>query len=255
VLEADIVINVAKLKTHAYSGITAAVKNLFGCVSGLVKSQLHLQYPHKDEFDLMLFDILRLVKPTLNIVDAVVAMEGVGGPVTGNPRHMNLIIAGKDAVAVDAICAALTGKEPTDFNFLQLAQKRGFGEADLNKIEVVGENLAQRACHDFKHFLTFGDEMLPPMIPKVFVPYLRRILIDRPILNKRNCTKCGACLEVCAAKAITLEDGFPTFDYAKCIGCFCCQEMCEFSAIKIKKSLIARALFKLSSLIFSSKKW
>ncbi|MFA4858790.1 MAG: DUF362 domain-containing protein, partial [Candidatus Margulisiibacteriota bacterium] len=118
VLEMDVVINAAKLKTHGFTGITAAVKNLFGCLPGLLKSQCHVRFARKEDFDLMLLDILQLVKPALNIVDAVVAMEGEGGPVTGALRPMNIIVAGVDAVAVDSVCAVLTGKQPHDFGFL-----------------------------------------------------------------------------------------------------------------------------------------
>lgn len=250
VLSADVIVNVAKLKSHGYSGITAAVKNTFGCMPGLVKSQFHLKYPLKNDFDMMLLDVFRMVKPTLNIVDAVVAQEGEGGPITGAPRAMNLMIAGEDGVAVDSICAVLTGKQPRDFNFLKLAAQHQIGETDLNKIEILGEKLEANIAKDFNHIQILKDEMLPGWIPASIITMARRMMLDRPRLIRKKCTKCGVCCKVCAAKAITLIGGRPKFNYNKCIGCFCCQEMCKFGAINIKKSLLAKIVFKISS-IFS----
>lgn len=253
VIAADIIINTAKLKTHNYTGLTAAVKNLFGCIPGLIKSQFHLQYCRKNDFELMLLDILKFVKPTLNIVDAVVAMEGMGGPTTGSPRKMNLIISGTDAISVDAVCAALTGKKPGDFNYLKLAEKHDRGETNLEKIEIKGEKLSENICKDFKHLSILGDEMLPAWIPKNIIPFMRGFLLDHPVLNQKKCIKCAVCFKVCPAKAITLKEGLPDFNYSACIGCYCCQEMCREKAINIKKSSIGRLILKLSSLIVSKR--
>ena len=249
VLEADVIINVAKLKTHGYSGITAAVKNLFGCIPGVTKAQYHLKYPNKTDFKVMLLDLLRVVKPAINIVDAVLIQEGAGGPSNGTPRWTNLIISGTDAVAVDSICAVLTGKNPHDFDFLKQAEIHHIGETNLEKIEVLGESLKENVIKDFKHINLLGDVMLPRWIPDFILPHVRRILLDRPVLAKGKCTKCEVCYKVCAPKAITIKESRPTFDYATCIGCYCCQEMCQFSAISIKKSMLARILIKISSII------
>ncbi|MDI6731148.1 MAG: DUF362 domain-containing protein, partial [Candidatus Margulisbacteria bacterium] len=172
-LGCDVIINLAKLKTHGFIGITAAVKNLFGCIPGLLKSQLHLRYPNKNDFDLMLLDLLRIIKPAINIVDAVVVMEGEGGPTTGNLRKMNLIACGTDAVAVDAVCALLTGKQPQDFNFLRLAGTKNVGETDQSKIEIIGENIQNNICHDFKHIEIQREQMIPRWIPQCIINYAR----------------------------------------------------------------------------------
>jgi ferredoxin len=242
VLEMDVVINAAKLKTHPYTGITAAVKNLFGCIPGLVKSQCHVRFARKEDFNLMLLDILQLVKPALNIVDAVAAMEGEGGPATGALRPMNLIVAGEDAVAVDSICAALTGRPPHAFGFLRSAAEGGVGETDLGKIKILGEKLEANIQRDFKHIGVLHPGMLPNWVPGFIGAILRRWLIDRPCLIKSKCKKCGACQKVCATGAITLVGGRPKFNYSKCISCFCCQEMCKYSALKIRKSFLARVV-------------
>jgi ferredoxin len=162
---------------------------------------------------------------------------------------MNLIVAGADAVAVDSVCAALTGKSPRDFGFLRVAAEKEIGETNLEKIKILGEPLDVNIQHNFKHIEILHSGMLPNWVPNFIGAMLSRYLVDRPSLIKSRCKKCGACKKVCAAGAITLVNGRPHFNYAKCISCFCCQEMCKYAALKIRKSFLARMIFKLSSLI------
>ena len=78
VAEADLVVSVCKLKTHSMTTLSGGVKNLFGCIPGLQKPELHLRFPEKADFGEMLVDLALTVKPALTIVDAVVGMEGDG---------------------------------------------------------------------------------------------------------------------------------------------------------------------------------
>ena len=52
--------------------------------------------------------------------------------------------------------------------------------------------------------------------------------------HDRTCRRCGKCIEVCPAKALSLTDGKVTIDKERCIRCYCCHEMCPFDAIKVK---------------------
>ena len=85
-------------------------------------------------------DLLSALKPRLAVVDAVVCQEGVG-PVFGKPVEMNLILAGKDLVAVDATCARLIGYSPHETLLTVNAAARELGTMDGDKIEEVGEPL------------------------------------------------------------------------------------------------------------------
>ena len=104
VLEADTIINLPKLKTHGLTYLTLAVKNIFGCIPGARKAQWHVRTSRQgsEYFARMLLDLHTLINPPLSIVDGIIAMEGKG-PGFGNPRDLGLIIAGTDAVAVDAV--------------------------------------------------------------------------------------------------------------------------------------------------------
>lgn len=78
VADADFVVNCCKLKTHCMTTLSCGVKNLFGCVPGLLKPQLHYRFPDGEQFARMLVDLSLLVKPGLTVADAVDAMEGDG---------------------------------------------------------------------------------------------------------------------------------------------------------------------------------
>ena len=90
--EADVILNVCKLKTHGMMGMTAAVKNLFGTVPGTVKTEYHYRFPEQRAFANMLVDLNEYFRPRLNIVDAVVGMEG-NGPARGKPRAIGCLLA------------------------------------------------------------------------------------------------------------------------------------------------------------------
>ncbi len=137
-MDADGIINLPKLKTHCQLYMTGAVKNLFGCVAGKRKAWWHFKAgTFEDYFPLMLVETARLLKTRLSILDAVFAMEGQG-PAQGTPRKVGLIIASADPVALDRVACEVTGLSPEKLRTLEAARVTGFGETDLNKIDVVG---------------------------------------------------------------------------------------------------------------------
>lgn len=78
ITDADLIINIAKLKTHGLTMMTGAVKNLFGAIPGLLKAEYHLRMPELADFSNMLLDLSLCVNPVLNIIDGVWGMEGEG---------------------------------------------------------------------------------------------------------------------------------------------------------------------------------
>jgi uncharacterized protein (DUF362 family) len=131
----DVFIDLPVMKTHRLTGISAGMKNLYGL----------LPMPrdvHHGEAEQILSDLITIRKPDLVVVDALVAMEGQG-PLAGSAVPMNLVIAGRDIVAVDAVCAALMGFDPGQVAHLKFAHERGLGEIDLKKIVVKGVPIEQ----------------------------------------------------------------------------------------------------------------
>ncbi len=137
VLDTDLVVSVAKLKTHHWAGMTASMKNLFGVVPGAVygwpKNLLHVR-----GIEQAILDLSATIRPSLAIVDAVVAMEG-DGPIMGRPRELGLIAMGTDPVAVDATCARIIGLDPTRLGYLEEAS-RFLGHIDDHLIDQLGES-------------------------------------------------------------------------------------------------------------------
>jgi Pyruvate/2-oxoacid:ferredoxin oxidoreductase delta subunit len=220
IFDFDLIINLPKFKTHELFGITGAVKNIFGCVPGILKSQYHFKIQKRDLLLDFIHDLARRIKPGLNIMDAVWAMEGAGGPTAGNPRFMGIVAASSDAFALD--------------------------EAMLKIIN--GETVQGFSCPDFKKISVFPEEVfhLPfPFLQKLY----SRWLAERPVIEAGKCTGCGTCIEVCAAGAIKKGKRTPKYDYFRCIKCFCCQELCPERAIKVKKNPLVVSLSNMLSRI------
>lgn len=135
VKQADVIISVPKLKTHDQTEMTCAIKKLKGLLSDKSKRSMHQEGLFEG-----VIDLLSVLKPKVAIVDAIICQEGVG-PIFGKPVEMNLIVAGKDLVAVDSTCARLIGYEPSETLLTVNASKRGLGVMDLDQIEIVGEPL------------------------------------------------------------------------------------------------------------------
>ena len=149
VIQADVIVNLPKLKAHGQARLTGAVKNLYGCVPGKRKVWWHVQAHHDlGRFSEMLVENVRAVQSALTVVDAVVAMEGQG-PRRGTPRPLGLLVAGSDPVAVDAVLCELVGLPADRYEILQAAARRGVGTPALGAIRLVGESLDRVRVTDF----------------------------------------------------------------------------------------------------------
>ena len=150
VVEADVVINVPKLKVHQQMQLTAAIKNNFGCVPGKRKARLHFSRGQdRVTFGKMLIEYCQLIKPTLTVVDAITAMDKMG-PRYGNPYPLGILTAGVDVVALDRVHAEIIGLPNTQFDLMNAARELGVGETDLKKIEILGDPLSEVQVSDFQ---------------------------------------------------------------------------------------------------------
>ncbi len=118
-LNADFVVSVPKLKTHHWTGVTCAMKNLFGVMPGVVygwpKNVLHVQGIPES-----ILDINATVKPALAIVDGIIGMEG-DGPIMGTPKPVGCLIVGRNPAAVDATAVRIMGLNPAGVPYLPAA--------------------------------------------------------------------------------------------------------------------------------------
>lgn len=135
-LEVDMVVSVAKMKTHHWTGVTLSMKNLFGLMPGTIygwpKNVLH-----SVGIEPSILDIVATVQPDFAIVDGIVGMEG-DGPILGNPISSGVMVMGRSAVAVDATCCRIMGVDPERIGYLQAAGN-WLGVIDEDKIKQCGE--------------------------------------------------------------------------------------------------------------------
>ncbi len=124
------IISVPKLKPHRMATVTLSLKNMMGALAS--KGSMH-----KGKLSNNIADLASILRPSISVVDGIIA--GEGHETSGNPVEMNLVIAGIDPVAVDAVGAAVMGISPTDVKHLVLAEEKGLGTCNLDEITVLGE--------------------------------------------------------------------------------------------------------------------
>lgn len=240
VWEADALINVCKMKTHALERITGAVKNMYGCVQGLHKAKGHTQYPSADSFARMLVDLNQLVKPRLYVMDGIIAMEG-NGPGSGDPVKMKVLLISKDPVALDTVFSHLVHLKPQLVPTIYHGEKLGLGRCREDEILLltpegeisIPEAVSRYGNPDF-HVDRRRTNRRWGRFAKLF-----NFFQKKPYIVEERCIRCGICVKSCPVegKAVKFAKGKkhpPVYDYKKCIRCFCCQEMCPKKAIKVK---------------------
>lgn len=234
----DVIISLPKMKTHNFTLLTGAIKNNYGFIPGLRKAELHIIMKSSELFSEMLLDVVQTIKPSLIITDAVVSMEGAGGPDSGNSCNTGLIISGTNAGAVDFIMARIMGyNDPLKVPTNKAAVKRGVLTPE--KIEVLGERLEDVIVKDFKRISSISFDRIPGFLKD----WAKHILSPKPVIVYSTCTKCGSCVEICPVKTIIREeDNTPVIEYNKCIRCFCCKETCPSSAINIRRMWLLKLL-------------
>ena len=150
-LDADVIINLPKLKTHQQLVATFAVKNMFGCVSGKKKALWHfIRGKNHDDFCELLIGLFEFLRPALTIIDGVVAMDGPG-PIHGRARPLGWLIGGTDPVACEIVCCKLVNINPDNLPMIKTARKISFGISEPNEIKILGDELLQNdVCMDFE---------------------------------------------------------------------------------------------------------
>ncbi|HEY5526339.1 MAG TPA: DUF362 domain-containing protein [Candidatus Anoxymicrobiaceae bacterium] len=236
--DADCLVSVSKLKTHMFLNITAAIKNMFGAVPGGNKFTYHSRFTRDTDFADLIVDVLLASAPDLNIVEAVVAMDG-NGPRAGNLIDVGLLAGGRDAMAIDAVLMDVIGIEAKMNKPLAAATRRGLWTGDLDGVEVVGDSVAVLAYSGFR-LPTKKDisEHVPEFIMKRFGDHMAL----RPVPVAGKCTACGKCVEICPAHAVTVVDKIARVDLKKCQACYCCHELCEHDAIALERPMLMKLL-------------
>lgn len=134
-LEADLIVNLPKFKAHSQMRFSGAVKNLFGCVTGVRKAWLHaLHGDKKDRFAAIICGLMEVLPPTVSLMDAVTAMHRTG-PIAGDPFPLGLLGASASPVALDTAAAMILGARAEHFPIWRHCLDKGFPGADARELE------------------------------------------------------------------------------------------------------------------------
>lgn len=243
ILNADVIISLPKLKTHAMTSYTGAVKNLFGTIPGTYKAELHFRLNERKSFCSMLVDLHECVKPTLSIMDAVWGMEG-NGPTAGQNRHIGLVMASENAHALDLASCYLIDYAPNEVDTVREAIERGLVCDSAEKIDIAGEDIKLLVMKDYLKPESHFNLIKLISLPDALNARLINALASKPAMDYDICVGCGECARCCPPKAIDMSTGKPVIDTKRCIKCFCCQELCPKKAVKIKRPLLNRFMIK-----------
>jgi uncharacterized protein (DUF362 family)/Pyruvate/2-oxoacid:ferredoxin oxidoreductase delta subunit len=242
--EADLIINIPKIKTHWQCTLTCCIKNMFGTVLLANKAKTHAQTAILERFCSALVDIYSISKPQLTVIDGYYCQEGQG-PSSGDVVKLDIILAGYDGVALDTTVCKIIGFEPREILYLEKAEEKKLGTTDLESVEFLGEPIESV-------FRQFKRPKLKPIsmpLPKWLADYIGKTIFKASVkFNSEKCKLCSTCWTNCPVNAITppveLKKGIiPKWDNKKCITCFCCVELCPHKAVKFKISYIKNALF------------
>lgn len=237
--EVDIIVSVAKMKTHQLMYATGSVKNLFGMVPGLHKSSCHMLYPTRESFARMLAGLYTVIKPHFAVMDAIISMEG-SGPAAGNPRHTGLLLASGDPSALDAAQSIIMGYEPLTIPLTkELVDRHLTSWRKSEEITYPLLDAQDLRIEEFKRIEQQGrTRLLNSLIGPLFTRYFKirhQRKEPRPLFSREACIGCGKCVQICPGKALALDSERKIVaDYDACIRCYCCHEVCPADAITIE---------------------
>jgi len=256
--DVDFFINIPKIKSHMEFGMSCALKNLIGCLSGFEKRKFH-DNPIEN-----IFKLNEQVKPNLHIVDGIISMGGQG-PGKGVPLETNLIIAGTNPFLIDLFVAKICGFSFEEVKYLQRAlEMKVVSEEDVELIEAVDRRinfikpkrnrLAEFMLKNFFVYIRysplFDGIMSSKWSSKILVPLgIRQDVyskqdpnISAMKLNKEKCNQCKKCVELCPMRLKILDKNF---DFQNgCIKCLYCFLACPENAIEVEGDLGYLKTFK-----------
>ena len=234
--DADAIISVCKMKTHALEIITGAVKNQYGFIAGNNKAVFHAKYPTSGIFAEMLADLNLYLKPRLYVMDGIIALEGNGPGEGGDPTPMKLMLVSSDPVAMDTLFARLVYLDPKNVPTNVYGAKAGLGTMDEAEIELMTVDGTELTMDEAVK--RFGNPDFNVKRTRSRFWNMRGMLgalhQERPVVDLNKCIGCGICEQACPVEGKAVHSGNGNkakYDYKKCIRCYCCQEMCPARAI------------------------
>jgi uncharacterized protein (DUF362 family)/Pyruvate/2-oxoacid:ferredoxin oxidoreductase delta subunit len=245
VLDAEIIVNLPKLKTHTLTQVTCALKNVYGYIPGFLKGKIHALAPQPEDIAEVFCAVWEALPPAFTLVDGIVGMQGQG-PSGGEPYPAGWVLGGADPLAIDTVVAWAMGFDCSDVPLLRAAARRGLGVGELHQIKLLSARLEELK---FKGFALPRRSRVPSWFPRWAVHLLARLMSRffwvEPRVVAERCEICHRCVRSCPTGAMRAERGeVPRLKHPRaCISCLCCQEVCPAKAITTRKSLFVRRIF------------
>jgi uncharacterized protein (DUF362 family)/Pyruvate/2-oxoacid:ferredoxin oxidoreductase delta subunit len=233
--EANLIINLPKIKTHGQCLFTCSIKNMFGTLLLGNKAKTHARSARIERFSAALADIYSVSKPNLTVIDGYLCQEGQG-PSAGEIVKMDVILAGYDPVALDTVACEITGINSNDVIHLKMAEKKGLGTMDLENINIVGNSIKEV----YRKFKKPKIRPVSAPLPRWLANYIANVVFRATVrFNPDKCRLCGTCWENCPGNAIVPQvqmkkGNIPTWIKKNCIMCYCCVELCPYEAVNFK---------------------
>lgn len=244
IYDADVIVNICKLKTHSLTKMSCGVKNLYGIIPGTEKIEMHARFSRVESFSQMLCDLAQMLteqKTLITICDGIWGMEG-NGPTGGTPRAYGVLMTSLSPFALDLLAESLLGFAGT-VPTVQTSIQRSLCPGDVSDLSVAGSNYREHITNDVIPPDTSRRSILRDF-PDIFGGRLVHFLEPRPIIQQNICVGCGVCAASCPKKTIfvKVKNGKKRLQIRdkNCIRCYCCQEMCPKGAVRIRKNLILR---------------
>lgn len=237
-----IVINAAKYKTHSLMAYTGALKNLYGLVPGMVKSEYHRENSDTQSFADLLLALYAITRNRISysIIDGIVGMDGAG-PSAGNPKQFGLLFGSSSIPALDYTAARIMGFKLQDVPYLSPALHL---EGLLpSRIKIPTSFTHYRIPNAEISMVKLRKETLK-YVPGVVRWTFKKLFYYHPQVSER-CKNCGLCVKSCPVQAIAWpENQHPFVNKNACIKCMCCHELCPHQAIDIAKSPLAKVVLR-----------
>jgi len=244
-VEADVCINVCKLKTHGLTGLSCATKNLFGLIPGVEKFEMHATFPQIEDFSEMLVDITEYMRghtEYIALCDGILGMEG-NGPTHGTPVEAGVLLASRSPYALDVMAEHIIGCDRAVLH-LDAAAKRGLVVRDWQEIPLLSadEDASLPALSFRKPDSTSGKFL--KNLSGIMGGRLAEAFAARPVIKASSCVGCGVCVQSCPVHTIALvtkkQKKIASITPDKCIRCYCCQELCPKGAVVLRKNPLIR---------------
>jgi uncharacterized protein (DUF362 family)/Pyruvate/2-oxoacid:ferredoxin oxidoreductase delta subunit len=236
-LQEACLINLPVLKTHVVSTMTLGMKNVMGILPRPDRRAMHTLGIAQSIVDMNLG-----IKPDLTIVDGSVGQDGEG-PLYGDKADLQVLVAGRDSLAVDLVCCQVVGVKPRDIPHLRLALQQ-LGKPSWT---LAGEEIGvikqfrlpqQKSLYRFIFWL-----MYPLDYPYSWIAergrhfcttlYSTGLVGTRPQISEASCTGCGVCVDACPLPDV-IDLKTLTVNYKTCQRCLLCYEACPENAISVK---------------------